>query len=868
MKIHLKDFLVDSPDRSSVTKIFRSDLEGDIRGHLVILLSIKAKGDLDVNQVAPFIINGVGLGAKSAESPIACLKKGLEQGERQLRELIRHDDEAELGLDVNLSMILLQEGKAYIGMLGSHEIRLYHDENLVDVTEILETNNVQTCSLVISDKDYFVLSSSKNFFDQLATGGGGKELYSEITYSYSVLTPGEGILLLSTGVNFEDLDEEIAYSSGLKGGGESQRSINDPDAKLFETVLTAKELGMDDQEEASTEATDESEPIVSDPKLKAFVENENAEEDTGVVEATEYSEPSSSKDMDEDSAVKASVSAPATLTGIRPPIRTSPASNDTSEPEEKISDAANNGNTSKKIIDRSRLKDIRKPLKEFKEGVDFQDIKQKVQTVTNKTQQRLSPVVNKVGTKVSERYNTLSSKVKDRLSDRYGRKLWYKRIMAKLSQSRVGTGRAPGLRLGEYREKANRRGKVAKIALAFVIVAFVFSAWRVTQSWKYNAEVHNQFVAYASQLESGIRNAESKINSNADEAVLALFNLEKMLKENPVKMDELSENDRKTYSELEGRVLGISDKVNKITVLSEEKGNITLFADGRIDFDSNSAPTDIAIFRNSDLVEQLFITDRGTSSVYRIATVGSDVKKIPDTAGVVKNPLFIDIGTQGVYVFDETAGVLKAPFGDSDTEIATFQALSGAGREQFDGQSVDEFAIFTAADNLYVLSQSAGAIYKSQKSSGGSYGLPFVYYQDPRLSSSQDLFADFNIYVLTGGAQGLNRYVFDSSSGKLAEFPVQIAELRQPFENLTAGYTGSDLNKKMYLFDSVSKRLIVMSKPNEADGTNSGFMIVQKQLEYRGSNKEMFTNVSDIVVDEAERFIYVLDGSKVWKVAL
>ncbi|WKZ30710.1 MAG: hypothetical protein QY318_02580 [Candidatus Dojkabacteria bacterium] len=885
MKIHLKDFLVDSPDRSSVTKIFRSDLSGDIRGHLVILLSIKAKGKVDVNQIAPFIINGVGLGAKAAKSPIECLKLGLEQGERQLRDLIRHDGEAELGLDVNLSMVLLQEGKAYIGMLGSHEIRLYHDENLVDVTEILETNNVQTCSLVIKDEDYFVLSSSRAFFDQLssATSGSAKELFNDISNTQSVLEQGEGLLLLSTGVDFEKFAEE--YAAPFAADRDDQL-VAPHNSALFDVVLTEDELNVSDiKEEVEEELEEKLEE--KEVETNSFLDSHADEPEVGAAQTrasrtwdapeAEPAPRATSRDVletetekyveevDEDQPAKVqevpvkSSSYTEKMRDTFKPLSVTPT------PPASVPPAIS---TSAAPQDIKKFKDIRKPLREFKSGVDVEDLKGKFRTVSNKTQQKLSPVVNKVGTNLSRKYDTVSTRVTNRLSTKYGRSPWFKRIMAKLSQARVSSGKAPGLRLGEYRERANRRSKFTKIALAFVIVALIFSGWRITQNWKYKSEVHSKFVSYLSAVEGSLSEAEAKVNSSPEEAILALFNAQKKIDQIPVSLDDLSEDDREAYSDLQGRVLGISDQVNKVTVLSEDSGNISLFADGRIDFDSKSAPTDIAIFRNSELVEQLLITDRGTSSVYRIPTVGGDVKKILDTNGVVKTPMYIDVGTNGIYIFDETAGVLRAAFGDSDSEITTFTTLTGAGRDQFEGASVDEFAVFTAADNLYVLSKSANSIFKSQRASSGSYGLPFVYYENAVLSSGEDLFADFNIYVITGGATGLNRYTFDSRRGALTEFPVEVAELRGSFENLTAGYTGADLTKELYLFDNATKRIIILAKPSEGDNANASVMVMQKQFEYRGDNDEMFENVSDIVVDDAEQFMYVLDGTKVWKITL
>ncbi|MCA9375011.1 hypothetical protein KC622_01630, partial [Candidatus Dojkabacteria bacterium] len=314
--------------------------------------------------------------------------------------------------------------------------------------------------------------------------------------------------------------------------------------------------------------------------------------------------------------------------------------------------------------------------------------------------------------------------------------------------------------------------------------------------------------------------------------------------------------------------LGVSDKLNKVVAVSESNSNIELFIDGRIDFSDSSDPTDIAIYKNSDQEEILVVTDRGSKAVYTVPTYDKVVSKVPDKNSVVVSPLFVDVGVDGIYTFDLTNGVLEAPFGSKDSEYKDFVQLSGLSISDFTISKPDEFAILTSNDNVYVLSKEKQAIFKSQKTEFGSYSLPYTYLSDPKLNTAEDFFADVNAYVITSDGDPLNRYVFDFTAGKLIESPITYIDLRSQISQATAGYTGGDLTKNLFIFDGDTHSFFSFEKPNEVEGIHPNKMVLKEQYVYRGDREDTFKDVKDFVVDDAGTFMYVLDGSKVWKIRL
>jgi hypothetical protein len=805
MKINIKDYLVDNPKKSSITKIFHSKLQGNIQGELVVFMSIKASEGVDAVNLTSFIVNGVSMGIRKADTPVNALRQGLAKGEEHLSELIKNDKTAQEGVDARMVLLILQEHKASVGLFGENFVNLYHQGQFVNVTKILKDNNVMTCSLPIAQEDFFLVSNSQSFIEEAVNGAdSSEEAIMDIDSSAAVLDVGEGAVLLSNSIDFDkilatppELDEDSTTPKSIESEETTEKEKSAPDS-----VNQRPDPSL--VSESSSITSNSTEPEKSD--APDSLESDAVKETTNET----HSDNAFSKEslMERSSSIANSIGT---------------STNKVSELKKKISPALDKG-------------------KELTGGI-FEKVK---------------PIKSSLAEKVS---NTLENKV--------GRKRWFKRLKAKLSQSRIGRASISKLKVGEYREKNQQKSRIAKAAVVLVLIIGLYGGWTWLQNQRYRSELHEEFNTVYTDVSASLDSAESKVNSNVEEAELALFKAEKTWDQTELDFDNLSKEDKKKLNQLEERFQTISDKISKVFPLSETEGNIELFVDARVDLNTDAELEDIAILQNSEFVEHIYLTDPGSGSVYKVETVGSNVGKVSDSNSILSSPKYIDVGILGIYVYDSESGAVTAPFQqEDDTKIGAFQKLSGLTPEQIDASSVEEFAILTSSDNVYLLSQDQSAILKSQKSFSGGYGLPYVYLNDPSLSTANDFFADFNIYVISEGANGFNRYRFSSENNQLVSFPVEFPNFRGDFGNLTAGYTGASLDDGMYLFDSVTGRIMIFEKPNESEGKHPGEMILIKQLEYRGGKDKVFNNVKDLVVDANEEFLYIVDGTKVWRVTL
>jgi hypothetical protein len=499
------------------------------------------------------------------------------------------------------------------------------------------------------------------------------------------------------------------------------------------------------------------------------------------------------------------------------------------------------------------------PTGEWKEKVG------KAKELSSEGISKLGNVLGVVVDKSGEYWTKFTTWLGNFTNDKFGRKQWYKKIASKLSMINIG-GRegVKGMKVGGYKDKAVRNRRLAILGVVIVIGITLLLGIQFTQQAKEAAEVHNQVLQAIDITNGYIEDAESTLQSDRTAAETAIFNADAELD----KLDnlEVTDDDQLLLDEVRGKLDTLDDKINRRVALNEKDKNIEAYLDTRLTFGDGSAPTDIAIFKDSFLNEHIYVVDSGLAEVYKITLFDKGVGRIPDTGDILSKPTFIDVGTTGLYVYDEANGVVKSPFND-DGDSLDFQKLSGLDRSDVDATEVVEMAIFTSTDNVYLLSRDMQSVLKSNNS--GGYGLLYNYMSGSSFATSTDLFGDFSIYVLTEES-GLERHTYSYTEGQVVESPVSVTNVSPTGMTLSAGYTGETTDYKLYAFDSANRRILVFEKPVEGGESplHPNEMVMVKQYVYRGERSSAWENVKDIVVDDSEGFIYILDGNTVWKVNL
>jgi len=130
---------------------------------------------------------------------------------------------------------------------------------------------------------------------------------------------------------------------------------------------------------------------------------------------------------------------------------------------------------------------------------------------------------------------------------------------------------------------------------------------------------------------------------------------------------------------------------------------------------------------------------------------------------------------------------------------------------------------------------------------------------------------DLSVYVTTESEPWIVRYSWSYSEQKQTENPISIAGLDGNAGNITCGYTyGESMDNSMLLFDAEGKRILRLEKPIEsgADIRHPNQLLLLGQYEYRGSEENAWSQVKDVAIDMAEKNMYVVESSMIWKVSL
>lgn len=449
----------------------------------------------------------------------------------------------------------------------------------------------------------------------------------------------------------------------------------------------------------------------------------------------------------------------------------------------------------------------------------------------------------------------------------FGKKLWYKRVASKFSAMRLGKGTASvkGTKIDGYMDKSLRNKRMAIGGVVLVVVITVLMGIKFTKQATVAAELHASVVSAVEAASEYADDAEKNLQSDSVAAETAMFNAYSSLEE--LDGTEITQEDQASIDAMKETLQGLDDRLNRRTPLSEEAKNIESYLDTRLTFGEGSNASDITIMMDTFLNEHIFIADKGLAEVYKVTLFDKGVGRIPDSGNILKSPSLVDLGVNGIYIYDEEVGVVTSQLNDADENL-DLKVLSGLDRGDISATTISEMAIFTASDNVYLLSQDQGAVLKSANS-GGGYGLLYTYMSGDTFGMGEDIFGDFSIYLLVGSS-GLERYSYDYSVGQVTQSPISVTNVKPSAMNLTAGYTGETLDYRLYAFDAKEKRVLVFEKPNETVGNilHPGEMVMLKQYEYRGDRSGAWENVKDIVVDQAENYMYILDGNTVWKVDL
>jgi hypothetical protein len=508
-----------------------------------------------------------------------------------------------------------------------------------------------------------------------------------------------------------------------------------------------------------------------------------------------------------------------------------------------------------KVEKRLKEEKEKKPRKTlFSDKVDIKEGKDKVKKTFGEVKGVAMVVFGffeKIFGVISKFFKKVFGKAGTFLKEKLGNKRWFKKYAARASQVRLKKSK-PGIRIDGYKTKNIRSKRLKIVILAALAVVFAVGGYQYARKQKAERELHSQADEIFQNVNSRVESAKSNLTTDTEEAETDIFAASNLLEEVP---EGINDEYQERKVELEQEVLGVEDSLYNRVIVSPE--SFIGF------FDEGTELTDIEYVLDDSGNEILLITDKGTSSVWQLSIYDKKKNRMADNDGLLSSPEYIDIGNEGdVFVYDSDVGVLKAS--STGSGWGAFEKLTGVGLNNIDIGEVGEFAVLTASDNLYYLDTVNGRITKSVNYGTGYSSTTVSVINDENFSNGNDFFADFSIYVLTSGNEGVLRY----STGNYV--PISIVGVNGEIGELTCGDTSGNMDFGFYMFDSGSNRILRMEKPKDSynDKLHPNELVLLNQYIYRGEDENMWNNVKDIAIDRAEKNLFVLDGNNVWSFGL
>jgi hypothetical protein len=473
--------------------------------------------------------------------------------------------------------------------------------------------------------------------------------------------------------------------------------------------------------------------------------------------------------------------------------------------------------------------------------------------------------LKKIFVKIISLLKTFSSKSKNFLSKKLGKEKWFKRISAKFSQGYLNkrrTSEFKDFKIDGYKEKSKRLSRTKLLILITIGIALLLMGIKFTMNQREMRERGRKANEIFSQVEELITQAQEKISKDRVSTETLIFKALENLSQVP---EELNEKDLEKRNKLEEEVLGISDKLFKRTRLSKEDESITSYFETLVSFGKDSQPSDIDIYRDAHANEYLLIVDSGMKNVFRISLYDKEYVAIPDENKVLSKPSMVYAKNSGIYVMDFTNGIVFASFEDS--WFKPFATLSGLSIQSLAAEDIIEFAVLTENENVYILDRGQKSLLRATKY-GTGYGLASKYLTKDEYENANDVLADLSVYILTSGEYGIHRYVYSPSENRMVDSPIRIVGLDEPLKNARYGFTREDLNRSLFIFDSEDRRILRFEKPLESgELRHPNELHLLKQYVFT-EDENVWSDVKDFVVDFKEEYLYLLDGTRVWRVRL
>jgi hypothetical protein len=315
---------------------------------------------------------------------------------------------------------------------------------------------------------------------------------------------------------------------------------------------------------------------------------------------------------------------------------------------------------------------------------------------------------------------------------------------------------------------------------------------------------------------------------------------------------ELLENEYITL-ELEAQVN--TELIDAAMQLKDQVLNIEAFTDPQIVADlavnfEGTTPSDIAYAEG-----KLYVADSSRGVVYSMGTtIGSEARVF--ASNFVK-PYLLDADEDGdIVVIDEAVDSCISTINTDNAEV-----LRHVGLSQSKIGKLSAMDIWPYNKTLYSANPAKQAVLK-QENVAGNYQIPndsAPWRSDPDFVNARDIAVDGGIFVLIGG-KGLLRYW----AGQPDSYEIKglIESDVTALTNATA-FEITDTKAYFALPSVTGGRVLVFDR-----SVDTKQMTFKYQFVYRGETAGIFSDIKELVANDAAGELFVLDGTKIIRLKL
>ncbi|MBD3280552.1 PQQ-binding-like beta-propeller repeat protein [Candidatus Dojkabacteria bacterium] len=393
-----------------------------------------------------------------------------------------------------------------------------------------------------------------------------------------------------------------------------------------------------------------------------------------------------------------------------------------------------------------------------------------------------------------------------------------------------------GIFLKGRQRKMNYRVLAAVIVIAVIVL---FGAIQIRQDAIKDARVQKENEELVEEIETKLQEISSSTvftidtadNVSARERVYA----EIVDLENKIETTEIAKDYEQRISESKEELDRLERKLMRIVESEPE-----LLSDLGAVFEGAQG-SDITVANG-----RVFVSDSARNAIYEIDKNGGEEVFFDED---LDNPSFISGDPDGDLL------VL-----DNSTTALGLLDLSSGDLARFPGMSQDKFAnciemdTYQVADNdirAYFAMSTSPQVLQVNKNGSAYSGIPQSRWDTEDLAGLEDLSLLDGKFIFIKAGEGIVRYFVDS------KITTDVTGLINGDNINSASAVATDA-LYIYVADPANRRVLVFDK---ARGENIDYVDLIAQFKY----EEGFSDIKDIMVDSEN--IYVLDGSKVYKLA-